>query len=342
MPPNHYASGRAHEGYASPRCRRAQDARQDPADTTTFSTGNIVGLENSTGLARQGSGEMAPALERTGESRAQKRQTPAVEERNILDSPDAPRMTRQSSRKFVSTMRSTSTRQERQPSSLKRVEPIRRLALGSAEDSSHPAARRSVRVPKTPASVSPESTTTSEAAAPEETQPPAPNKAITTPATAPAKEVTHSSQDYALYEEAEAAVNNSVDPIYNVIQRLALRAESDLNLRELMLLMAAGNTSSAQRVEFQVYMMETEAMEPPKVNLDEGKVAEGDSPALELDGSEDKENIPPASAHGCSNDVPRIERSSSQPRQPLGLLPIPSEEDHDNRSGSAQMKVCET
>lgn len=312
------------------RRRRAQNSRPNPVDTGTIATENIIGSEASTGLTRQGSGEVAPALGSASEPpQAQRRQTTSVEEQNILDSPDAPRMRRRGSRAYVSAMRTTSARKEGRSKPLKRIEPVRWLTLGSTETSANPAGRSNGQAPivTIPASVLVNSNTTPEVGPPEETQPPVPNKTVTTPVTVPAEEEPNSSQDYALYEEAEAAVNNSVDPIYTVIQRLAARAENDHNLRDLMRIIAAGNSSSAQRIDFQVHMMEIEASDPPNMNVNDRQV-EDDTPESD---SDDKENTPPASStRGCSSTNKRtIGRSSSQPRQPLGLLPVPSE-DGDN------------
>ncbi|KAL8751801.1 MAG: hypothetical protein Q9184_005946 [Pyrenodesmia sp. 2 TL-2023] len=336
MAPNLYAHGHVPPGAPPSRMslrqtradyearrRRAENVRQNPANTPTNATDDDLQSEANTTLSHRGSTEVASAPESASEPRAQRRQSAAVEEQNILDSPDAPRMTRSGSR--ASAIRTTSTRQERRSSPLKRVEPVRWLELGSSENTSIQARRSDEQVPETPAPVSSDSSTTSESASPEGAHSPVPNETVPTRVTAPAEEDPNSSHDYPFYEEAEAAVNNSLDPIYPVIQRLAARAETDQNVRSLMRALAAGRTSSAQRIEFQVLMMEMDALDPPNVNVNHGKVDEGNS--FESD-SDDKENRPPASARGCSNnDKPTIERSSSQPRQPLGLLPVPSEDD---------------
>ncbi|KAL8754098.1 MAG: hypothetical protein Q9184_005220 [Pyrenodesmia sp. 2 TL-2023] len=332
MAPDPYARGPVPPGVPPSRMslrrtkaprRRTQNARQNPADTPTNATNDDLRSEANTTPSHRGSTEVASSPEPASEPRAQRRQTAAVEEQNIIDSPDAPRMLRSGSRAFA--MRTPSARQERRSSPLKRVEPVRQLELGSSENTSIQARRSDEQVPKTPAPVSSESSTTSESASPEGAHSPVPNQTVSAPVTASAEEDPNSSQDYPFYEEAEAAVNNSLNPVYPVIQRLAARAETDQNLRSLMRALAAGRTSSAQRVEFQILMMEIDALDPPKVDVNHGKMDEGNS--FESD-SDDKENRPPACARGCSsNDKPTIERSSCQPRQPLGLLPVPSEDD---------------
>ncbi|KAI4195380.1 MAG: hypothetical protein LQ346_003456 [Caloplaca aetnensis] len=319
--------------------RLAEEARRNPPNSTNISTGNIIAPEASTTLTRRASGDMASALAAANQTPTrrprERRPTSAVGEENILDSADAPRMTRRGSRQYVAVTPAPSIQPRRTSNPVnKRMEHVRGPKYSSSEDSSLPAGRRSVAGPKVPASEVMQTTTTPCSSPPEATQPLMPVESISPTLVVHAEDEPSASQDYAWYEEAEAAVNNSDDPIYTVIQRLATRAESDQNLRELMRAIAAGNTSSAQRVEFQVYMMETEALS--EFTNSSGEVDTSVKDAQFESGSpgpeSDKENAGPAApTQVVDTDVPTMRRPS-QPRRTLGLLPVGSEDGEGQES----------
>lgn len=317
--------------------RLAEEARRNPPNSTNISTGNIIAPEASTTLTRRASGEMASILAAANETQArrprERQPSSIVDEWNILDSPDAPRMTRRGSRQYVAAKATPPVQPRRRFHTVKkRMEYARKLEYGSIEAPSFPAGQRSVVGPKVPAQEVMQTTSNPGTSVPHTTQPLLPAESISPALGASAEEEPSTSHDYAFYEEAEAAVNNSDDPIYTVIQRLATRAESDRNLRELMRAMVAGDTPSAQRIEFQVYMMETEALSEftnssreVDTSINDSQV-ESESPGPESD----KENVgpvPAAPAQVFGIDVPKMRRPA-QPRRILGLLPVGSEDEN--------------
>ncbi len=140
---------------------------------------------------------------------------------------------------------------------------------------------------------------------------------------------------YALYEEAAAAVEESVDPKVNVIQRLALRAASNPGLRALMRLVASRRASRHQLSELQQHINEIDEADDNAADSEHSDanvvaigIEEDSPPEPELN---DKENVRPTSSQGlASRSLPRpptntdysIDRGGPQPRAALGLLPV--------------------
>lgn len=160
--------------------------------------------------------------------------------------------------------------------------------------------------------------------------------------------------DCLLYEEAEAAVTESLRPRWGVIQRLATRAVSEHDLRELMKVVASGDASPEQLREFQGRMDGIKESAHPEIDdglrVDSAATQEK-TPYAASDSSEpesetsDKENSRPA-----SNQDPRSGDSSMtfriyddtvpetpRPRRPLGDLPVPGRPPRDQPSSSDEL-----
>ncbi|KAI4195379.1 MAG: hypothetical protein LQ346_003455 [Caloplaca aetnensis] len=141
--------------------------------------------------------------------------------------------------------------------------------------------------------------------------------------------------EYALYEEAAAAVEESVDPKVNVIQRLALRAASDPGLRALMRLVASRRASRHQLSELQQHINEIDETDNDAADSEHSDV-EIAATGMEEDSShepemDDKENVGPTSSQGFGAHRPSgpstntdysIDRGGPQPRSALRLLPV--------------------
>ncbi|KAL8752987.1 MAG: hypothetical protein Q9184_005559 [Pyrenodesmia sp. 2 TL-2023] len=225
---------------------------------------------------------------------------------NIIDSPDAARLTRRGSAGHVSATRAPSNRQQRRYDPATRVgrlawlenrpERTRRrrvrfavaLTRAEARDLLEQADRMSAeRAGSNGPQENEETSSTDQDGELAEDTPIAPLRAGQNP--------SHSNNDFELYEEAAAAVEQSMDPIFGVIQRLAVRAAADPALRALMRVVAAGNALQDDLDEFQSILSEIEELN--KVTQQSqggsGEVAASDSSSEPESDTSDKENVPP-------------------------------------------------
>lgn len=274
---------------------------------------------------------------------------------NILDSPSAPRRTRRGSAGYVSAIRTRSRRQEERHDPMtqkgrsepkqngnatrrKRVRFAVPITRSEAHDLLEQARRMSERT--TPDDVPQASEAVEEMAVELVEDIPTPPDGSTqqdpgtyaAPQVAPMHQEPDEADEYALYEEAAAAVQESLDPRVAVIQRLARRAASDPELRALMRIVASRRASREQLYELQHHINDIDEGDedegdstPPNVGVAAPPVQEDSSPEPELD---DKENVCPQGlgAHGSSGRSGSrdymVDRGGSQPRSALRLLPV--------------------
>ncbi|KAL8924596.1 MAG: hypothetical protein Q9208_003911 [Pyrenodesmia sp. 3 TL-2023] len=354
---------------------------------TRITTENIISVDLSVRLTRRGTREMTTtagrALARRGSGNTSRTtrsasedqpsesagQIPAPQQRrrgsadvsaaNILDSPSAPRRTRQGSAAYVSAIRTRSRRQE------ERHDPMTRKGRSGPKQSGNTTRRKRVRfavpitrseahdlleqarrmseeatsnnVPEANGAVHDEAselveepTMQHDASAHQE-----PDLVIAEQDTSMHQEPADPDQadQYALYEEAAAAVEEALDPRFAVIQRLALIAASDPELRALMRIVASRRASRDQLYALQHYINDIDEGDEdipdstrPNLDVTAPMTEEDSSPEPELD---DKENVPPPQGFGAhassgssgSRDY-RIDRGGSQPRSALRNLRV--------------------
>ncbi|KAL8924597.1 MAG: hypothetical protein Q9208_003912 [Pyrenodesmia sp. 3 TL-2023] len=314
---------------------------------TRITTENIIRADTSRRLTRRGSRE-TPASTRTatdtqtpqfrGQTDApqQRRQSAEVSTDNILSSPNAARLTRRGTAGHVSAIRAPSNRQERRydpatragrPAWLgqrpdkarrKRVRFAVALTRSEARDLLEQADRMTAQQVDGNGSQggnkddSPPTDQIDEVA---EASPPAPLGTEQSP---------NHFNDFEYYEEAAAAVEQSLDPIFHIIQRLALRAAADPDLRALMRIVAAGNAPLNDLEEFQITMYEVEMRNEVTQQSQGGsrQVAASDSSSEPESDTSDKENVPPPVPDGAF-PLPPLPRAP--PRAPQNNNPpIPS------------------
>lgn len=351
---------------------------------TRITTENIIQPDQSSRSARQSSsGETtpltaaAPTLRGSRETIASTGTTPEIQSshstsqpvilqerrrsadispENILDSPSAPRRTRRGAAIYVPAMRARSRRQEQ------RHNPITRKGRSAFKRSADTGRQKRVRLdvslsPKEARGLLEQARQTDGENAPIDVPQGNEDASIdhaselgeddTTPQTTSTDQGPTQPDDYALYEEAEAAVNESLNPRYTAIQRLATRAASSPVLRALMIIVASGNASPEQLHIFQAQMEAIEVSNPAVRNSRDSTMEHpaSDSSSEPESDTSDKENVRPTSPQATgegdspgspNNDEDSPTRGRTQSRQPLGHLPTPTVPPIDRSSQPSQ------
>ncbi|KAL8752988.1 MAG: hypothetical protein Q9184_005560 [Pyrenodesmia sp. 2 TL-2023] len=325
-------------------------ARRNAGETASTSTGRSHARQSSRDTTRttpQSSEDRLPrSAGQTSVPQQQRRGSADISAENILDSPSAPRQTRRGAAiRSISTRQAerhdpmtrkgrTAPKQSGSTTGRKRVQFAVPITRSEAHDLLEQGRRMSEEVtaddvPR--ASEVFEEMAVEDIPIPQDASTQQEPETSTVPQDSPLLQEPDIADEYALYEEAASAVEEALDPIVAVIQRLALRAASDPELRALMRIVASGRASRDQLYELQHHINEIDeadddigASTPPTAGVAALAVEEDSSSESELD---DKENVPPASSQalgfrGSSNRDYMVDRGGSQPRSALRILPV--------------------
>ncbi|KAI4120277.1 MAG: hypothetical protein LQ338_007134 [Usnochroma carphineum] len=332
--------------------RNSESALIREENFTRISTDNIIEPPASGRLTRHRSAASTASMETSHGSRGSqsggrsdgllpRRYRPNVSTSNIVDSPDAPRMTRRGSREYVSAMRTASTRQER------RFDPIARSQRRIVLEPRKPRKRVRFAVSLTPQEARDllekgrrmSGEEASARTAPSNEQSPA-NRAIvliesTTPAPPPQQDEA-SNMEAESPRSTETALDQSLNTRDLVIQRPADRAGADRTLIALMVPIASGHASQDQKREFAAHV--ERARESLNVSREVGTsgqgATEGRSPARGIiwrhinPDTGEEEDIPEDSAD--EEDIPFVSDDSSDAASDSSSEPESDTSDKEN------------